>query len=109
MPPWLALIKPDSPQSDLKPRQRIGNSNGLLAPPRRLRAPPAAPLARACHPASRGSLPERGAAHFGWCWTGDSGWVKVAPQGCPWGTTARRATWEAEEGEFKRDCTRAEE
>src|SRR5215831_20098969 len=85
MPPRLALIKTDS--ADRKFKRSFG-----AAPPA-ARAP-AAPLARACHPASRGSLPERGAAHFGWDWTGDSGWVKVAPQGCPGGTAARRATWE---------------
>src|SRR5712692_892336 len=84
-----------------------GNSNDLLAPPRRLRPPPpprrpprrppgsCVPPGGPRQPAGAArSQAARGAAHCGWGWTGDSGWVKVAPQGCPGGTAARRATWE---------------
>src|SRR5215510_13387123 len=31
------------------------------------------------------SQAECGVAHFRWCWTGVSGWGRVAPQGCPGG------------------------
>ena len=59
------------------------------------------PVAMAAPPACRGRPSERlaarrcgGAAHLGWCWTGVSGWGRVAPQGCPGGTASGRATWE---------------
>jgi hypothetical protein len=69
-----------------------GNSNGLLAPPRRWRPPqpppPAAPLCarllRAAQSAAAAS-PERPGARrstalhgAGWCWTGAAGWGRGA-------------------------------
>ena len=32
---------------------------------------------------------------FGWCWTGVSGWGRVAPQGCPGVKASGRAVWKA--------------
>jgi hypothetical protein len=63
------------------PKRRLGfrgNSNGLLAPPRRPRPPqpppsPAPPAGTACSPAVRA---------FGWCWTGAAACGRVEPLGC---------------------------
>lgn len=85
-------------------RWRIGNSNGLLAPPPQ--EPPQHPPLAACRApsvprqlagAARSSA-VRGAAHFDWCWTGVSAWGRGAPQGCPGGTASGWATWEGWRG-----------
>ena len=56
----------------------------LAAPPAR-RSPPERPI------------PRRSAAQrdFGWCWTGVSGWGRVAPQECPGVKVSGRAVWKA--------------
>jgi hypothetical protein len=65
--------------------------NGIFAPPPR----PTSCVHLFTPPARR--QPERGAANFGWCWTGVSGWSRVAPQGCAWGeglgATGRMLFW----------------
>jgi hypothetical protein len=62
--------------------------------------PPASPAPPASgHGSSRApraAPPERPAQRdFRWCWIGVSGWSRVAPQGCPGGTAAGRATEKA--------------
>ena len=82
-------------------QERIGSINGIFTPPPRQRPPPAAPLTPgSCLPPSAPRPPAGAAAarrsavqrDCGWCWTGVSGWGRVAPQGCPGGTASGRAT-----------------
>ncbi len=92
-------------------RERIGNSNGLLAPPPRPRLAHTSSPAPSTARLLRRSVPEPGGARrdFGWCWTGVSGWGRVAPQGCPGGKASGRATWDGWRGrDCKWDGTRSE-
>ena len=93
-----------------RPLGRIGRRNGIFAPPPRPRAPPAATphpgLWRAAQRAAA-ALQERHRARrstalrgFGWCWTGASGWMRGAPQGCPGATASGRTTWEGWGGKY---------
>ena len=83
----------------IHPVWRIGNSNGIFgcptgrtrlsAPPRRPRRAPSAPrppASVACSTAARAC---------GGCWTGAAACGRVEPLGCPGGTAAGRATWQA--------------
>jgi len=70
--------------------RKFKRSFGAAPPhPGLVRATPRAAAARR----SSASEATRGAAHVSWCWTGVSGWGRVAPQGCPGGTAAGRAPW----------------
>ena len=66
----------------------IGISKHFCAAPSACRAPCGR---SAGAPEARRSTARR---DFRWCWTGVSGWGRVAPQGCPGGTASGRATWE---------------
>ena len=79
-------------------------------------APPQHPPLAACRAPSVPRQPAgaarseavRGAAHFGWCWTGVSGWGRIAPQGCPGGTASGRATWEGWRGAISNGIAHAQ-
>ena len=108
-------LEPIRNEYDFCEHSRIGNSNGLLAPPRRLRPPPPHPgLVRATRRAAAAcrSGPQPGGMRRRALWLVLDRRLRMgedSASGVPWGDGLGTGdVGRLEGGDFKRDCTRSE-